>query len=118
MATRPPAPPELMDVVSCQDNAEGKACVQANCSCFKAKLPCSSYRHCSASDECYNPLTKSKRGEQEHLHGEEEEEEEEEEFEDEEALSLIDNMMCIEFVVCPSLVSHITFLLLAVHVHL
>ena len=59
IASGPPAPPELMKVVSCQCRTAGKACAQGNCSCFAAGLSCMTYCHCAGSqDECHNPLTK------------------------------------------------------------
>ena len=59
IASRPPAPPELMKVISCQCRAVGKACSQANCSCLAAGLPCTIYCRCEgASDECHNPIIK------------------------------------------------------------
>ena len=59
IASGPPAPPELMKVVSCQCRTAGNACAQGNCSCFAAGLSCMTYCHCAGSqDECHNPLTK------------------------------------------------------------
>ena len=59
ITSEPPAPPELMKVISCQCRAAGKACGQGNCSCFAASLSCMTYCHCAGSqDECHNPLTK------------------------------------------------------------
>jgi hypothetical protein len=59
IARGPPAPPELMKVISCQCKATGNACAQANCSCFGAGLSCTTYCHSERSiDECHNPMTK------------------------------------------------------------
>ena len=59
IASGPPAPPELMKVISCQCRAADKACAQGNCSCFAASLSCMTYCRCAGSqDECHNPLTK------------------------------------------------------------
>ena len=59
IASGPPAPPELMKVVSCQCRTAGKACAQGNCSCLAAGLSCMTYCHCAGSqDECHDPLTK------------------------------------------------------------
>ena len=59
IASGPPAPPELMKVISCQCRAAGKACAQGNCSCFAASLSCMTYCRCAGSqDECHNPLMK------------------------------------------------------------
>ena len=38
-----PAPPELIDVIRCQCQAQGKKCSTAACSCKKEHLACTSY---------------------------------------------------------------------------
>ncbi|KAG0710359.1 hypothetical protein GWK47_002488 [Chionoecetes opilio] len=59
IASGPPAPPELMKVISCQCRAARKACLQANCSCCASGLSCTVYYHCEGSpDECHNPMMK------------------------------------------------------------
>ena len=58
-ASRPPAPPELMKVISCQCRAVGRVCSQANCICLAAGLPYTIFCRCEgASDECHNPIIK------------------------------------------------------------
>ena len=57
-ADGPPAPPDLMKIVSCQCRAAGKACSQANCSCLTASLSCTTYCQCEGSlEQCHNPMT-------------------------------------------------------------
>lgn len=58
IASIPPAPPELMKVISCQCKAAGKACAQANCSCSASGLTCTTYCHCEGSVACHNPVQK------------------------------------------------------------
>ena len=55
--TDPPAPPGLIDVISCGCKAEGKACSTEACSCHGNNMSCTIYCTCSASDECCNPFT-------------------------------------------------------------
>ena len=49
-----PGPPELMDVISCGCQAEGRACSAGNCNCLRHHISCTLYCSC-ASKECYNP---------------------------------------------------------------
>ena len=57
ISRKPPAPPELMKIISCQCRAVGKVCSQANCSCFASGLSCTAYCHCEgATDKCNNPV--------------------------------------------------------------
>jgi len=55
--TDPPAPPGLIDVISCGCKAEGKACSTEACSCHGNNMSCTIYCTCTASDECCNPFT-------------------------------------------------------------
>ena len=56
IATIPPAPPSLIDILSCGCKAEGKACSYTTCSCHKSKISCSVYCMCGGVDGCYNPF--------------------------------------------------------------
>ena len=51
IASGPPAPSELMKVISCQCRAADKACAQGNCSCFAASLSCMTYCRCAGSQD-------------------------------------------------------------------
>ena len=52
-----PAPPELLNVLSCACKAERKACSSANCTCRKNQLPCTAYCKCEGLDGCLNHFT-------------------------------------------------------------
>jgi hypothetical protein len=52
-----PAPPELIDIISCQCKAQLKKCSSVACGCHKAQLSCTSYCSCSGEDGCCNPYT-------------------------------------------------------------
>ena len=51
-----PAPPGLLDVLSCGCKAEGKACSSTACSCHKNQLSCTTYCICGGADDCRNPF--------------------------------------------------------------
>ena len=52
----PIAPEQLMDIISCNCKAEGKAC-SGRCSCVGNGLSCTKYCLCEGGEECFNPLT-------------------------------------------------------------
>ena len=52
-----PAPPELLNVLSCTCKIEGRACSSANCTCHKNQLPCTVYCNCDGLEGCLNPYT-------------------------------------------------------------
>lgn len=52
-----PAPPELIDVISCQCRTQHKKCSSVACGCHKAHLSCTSYCYCSGAEGCCNPHT-------------------------------------------------------------
>lgn len=57
--SEPRAPPELMNVISCQCKATGEACSQRQCNCSTFGLPCTVYCLCEASScVCHNTFTK------------------------------------------------------------
>lgn len=56
MCKKPIAPGNLMDVISCSCQAEGKACSR-KCSCAASSLSCTSYCMCEGGAQCFNLLT-------------------------------------------------------------
>ena len=55
--TGPPAPRDLLDVISCGCRAEGKACSTEACSCHKNNVSCTVYCVCVSSEDCHNPYS-------------------------------------------------------------
>ena len=53
-----------MNVFSRRCCAEGKACKEANCSCYRVELSCTIYCLCTAGDVCRNSFTKKEDEEQ------------------------------------------------------
>ena len=62
IAKGPAGPKELIDVISCNCKAAGKACSTHNCSCHRERLSCSVYCKCESGVICCNP-NKSEDGE-------------------------------------------------------
>lgn len=55
VAKGPTGPKELIDVISCNCKAAGKACSTHNCSCHHERLSCTVYCKCESGVNCYNP---------------------------------------------------------------
>lgn len=55
--TGPPAPRDLLDVISCGCRTEGKACSTEACSCHKNNVSCTVYCVCVSGEDCHNPYS-------------------------------------------------------------
>ena len=51
-----PAPPELLNVLSCSCKAKGRAFSSIACSCHKTQLSCTAYCNCEGLEGCFNPF--------------------------------------------------------------
>ena len=78
-----PAPPELLNVLSCSCKAQGKACSTANCTCHKNQIPCTSYCNCEGLELCLNPYSNKDIGISNEPFSDRNFDEEENEYEDE-----------------------------------
>jgi len=66
IAREPAAPPALMDVITCQCKAVGKARSNHACSCHSAGLSCTPYCYYVGKAMCFNPFTKHDENEARH----------------------------------------------------
>ena len=62
LSKNPIAPKQLLDIISCNCRAAGKACA-GRCGCNKNGLACTKYCFCEGGDDCFNPLTQRGEGE-------------------------------------------------------
>ena len=51
------APHELLDVIQCQCQAQGKKCSTEACGCHKQHLSCTTFCNCNGRQDCLNPFT-------------------------------------------------------------
>ncbi|MPC79409.1 hypothetical protein E2C01_073935 [Portunus trituberculatus] len=66
VSTTPVAPQGLLDIVSCNCVAQGKAYSSSRCSCHSAGLSCTNYCKCEGGDACHSHFT-SKQDDEENL---------------------------------------------------
>ena len=57
ISTTSVAPQALLDIVSCNCVAQGKACSSLRCSCHSAGLSCTNYCKCEGGDACHSHFT-------------------------------------------------------------
>ena len=59
VASGPIAPEGLLDIVSCDCSAEGKACKFLKCGCYKENISCTGLCKCKRTGlTCHNPYSK------------------------------------------------------------